>query len=373
MNFLKIFLASFLGIIIGGCSSNYEVEEILSNKSKQNTIGFTLVNTLQSTRSTNINSSNLTSTGFEVWAIDNNKQFFMGDSVKQANQPNLGGIYIIYDNINSWVYYDKNQIYYWPTNNTTLDFYAIDPIKQTSTYSWTITNNNKQINYITIDEYGETNVTGDENTDVMYAVKLDQTYNSNNGKVKLKFQHILSNLTFKATTETPNMEVYLNDIKLHNTFSTGTFNIPESENKPNNTNWSIDSTYNISLTILKDKNFHITYDTILPLNLKEPTFIIPQTLTKWDATTTAITKADISQQSYLEINCKILQNKIYLFGSENEFGTLYIPFGEEFNPGLRYNYTIRFGGGYDENGNPILKPIIFDAAEVYDWDDIDIY
>ena len=37
-------------------------------------------------------------------------------------------------------------------------------------------------------------------------------------------------------------------------------------------------------------------------------------------------------------------------------------------PGKRYVYTLRFGGGYDENGNAILVPVN-SAAEAEEWED----
>ena len=80
-----------------------------------------------------------------------------------------------------------------------------------------------------------------------------------------------------------------------------------------------------------------------------------------------MTKADADKaensQSYLIIDCKIEQN-----GLLRHNGTLYVPFGADWQPGKRYIYTLIFGGGYDENGNPILTPIQFDA-ETTEWVD----
>ena len=45
-----------------------------------------------------------------------------------------------------------------------------------------------------------------------------------------------------------------------------------------------------------------------------------------------------------------------------------MPFGASWQPGNRYVYTLIFGGGYDENGNPILTPINFEA-DVEGWTD----
>ena len=109
---------------------------------------------------------------------------------------------------------------------------------------------------------------------------------------------------------------------------------------------------------------------------------IPQQLTKWTTTPeSAFTKkqGDENKQSYLGITLKLTQKGQYLIGSENEYKTIYVPFTniDENNvtgwqPGKRYIYTLNFGGGYDDQGKPILTPITFDA-EVTDWSDASGY
>ena len=58
----------------------------------------------------------------------------------------------------------------------------------------------------------------------------------------------------------------------------------------------------------------------------------------------------------------------FMCGSANAYGTIYVPFGASWEPGKRYIYTLIFGGGYDAEGDEILKPIEFDA-ETTDWVD----
>ncbi len=354
----KLFLILFLGIIIGGCS-NEETGEYLIN---QNIIKF---NVLTTTRATLINSSNLTNIEFVVWALTKDSTFFMGEPVENSSADNLGGIRIKYDNL-MWNYADTNDIHYWPTES--LDFYAIGPTPSTMTYSWNITRDKKEISYITLDEYGDYSGTGLTNVDAMYAIKKDQT--SNSGKVQLNFNHILSNIVFKATTENANLKVYIESIKLCNIITSGVFTIPNS--KPKNSDWKLNSLLNSSLTLIKDTNICVTNDTILPITIESPTMIIPQTLTKWDVTnqeTKTIAQANIAKQSYLEVSCKIKQNGVYLYGSDTEFSKLYIPFGVKFEPNNRYIYTIHFGGGYDENGNKIMNFIQFNPT-VEEWNEI---
>ena len=95
----------------------------------------------------------------------------------------------------------------------------------------------------------------------------------------------------------------------------------------------------------------------------KPMLLVPQPLTAWAPTRETKTDADNAtpKHSYLEISCRIKQNDVYLFG-KGGFDTLFVPFSATWEPGKRYVYTLIFGGGYNEDGKPILTPINFDAS-----------
>jgi hypothetical protein len=364
MSLKGLFLASFLGMIVAGCS-NEEVEEVLVSQAEQNAIGFNVLNSVStSTRATLINSSNLTANKFAVWALTNDSTFFMGNAVTSGSTSNLGGVQIQY-NTSAWAYSDANDIAYWPTTDNKLNFYAVSPVNGTLNYTWNVEGANKTIAYTTNDEYSDAAI--NDNVDAMYAVKLNQISTSNSGTVKMQFRHILSNVAFKATTDNASITVDIESIKLRNVAKNGTFTIPASEAKPASTAWA---TSNVdTLTLIKGQDLHITNAATTDITVNAPMLVVPQTLTKWGvaSTKTTIAEADNAGQSYLAISCKTKQNGVCLFGANDKFETLYVPFGADFQPGNRYTYTIHFGGGYDVNGNPILKPITFDA-EVTDWD-----
>ncbi len=367
MSLKGLFLASFLGMIVAGCS-NEEVEEVLVSQAEQNAIGFNVLNSVStSTRATLINSSNLKNNKFAVWALTNDNTFFMGDAVTSGGTSNLGGVSIQY-NTSAWAYSNANDIAYWPTSANPLNFYAVSPVNGTLNYTWNVEGANKTIEYTTNDEYSDATI--DDNVDAMYAVKLGQISKSNSGTVKMQFRHILSNVAFKATTDNASITVDIESIKLRNVAKNGTFTIPASEAKPTTAaNWAVGTTLD-TLTLIKEQDLHIDTATT-DITVAAPMLVVPQTLTKWGVASTQTTtaQADAAGQSYLAISCKIKQNGVCLFGANDKFETLYVPFGADFEPGNRYTYTIHFGGGYDVNGDPILKPITFDA-EVTDWDDI---
>lgn len=204
----------------------------------------------------------------------------------------------------------------------------------------------------------------------MYAITLDQKKSSNGGTVNMHFRHILSQVAFKARTETPNMEVTIEGIKIYNFHSIGYFTLPTKDVPPTLDNWEwpeIGYTKR-GFTAVKEKSINVE-NTETPISMNDPMLFIPQKLNKW--TTTAANpkttkQANTAKESYLEISCKIKLNGSYMLGSDEAYGKLFVPFGDTWEPGKRYIYTLVFGGGYDKDGNSILTPINF-TADTEEW------
>ena len=223
----------------------------------------------------------------------------------------------------------------------------------------------QKISYTCIDEYGAGT---HANYDVMYAIAKGQTKDSNNGKVKFKFKHILSQVVFKAKTQYANMRVDIRDIKIHNIRFSGVFTLPAAADGTGS--WSSpDLTFPHAFTVVKDKSITVEGNTTATdISTSSPMLNIPQELTAWTVSGASKTKkgADDAKQCYLEISCKIQQSGVYLLGSASEYKIIYVPFGVIWEPGKRHIYTLIFGGGYTDQGEAVLNPIRFDA-ETTGW------
>lgn len=178
---------------------------------------------------------------------------------------------------------------------------------------------------------------------------------------------------FKAKTTSSILEVDVENVKIHNFVHGGTFTLPEGE--PAMSDWTLSpvaaGAYTVKLNAANVK----TKNAVVELSdMNSPLIMIPQKLTKWSTSTgAAVSKldADKAKECYLEISMKLKQNDSYLIGSAAKYKTVYVPFdnGEDgWQPGKRYIYTLIFGGGYDDQGEPMLSPITFDAATA-DWAD----
>lgn len=368
MKIEKILAVAAVATVFASCSNEEELANV--GKSESNAIRFAGISGLSDTRTTPIGTTNLTTTDFDVMAfMSSDNALFMGG--KHEAGASDQGVKIVYKT-SAWDYDDPDKVAYWPTSGD-VDFYAVSPAitdDLVHRFAYDMTSAAKTITYATADEYNST-VT---NHDVMYSVTKGRN-KVNNGAtaVQMNFKHILSQVVFKAKTTSSILEVDVENVKIHNFVYGGTFTLPEGE--PAMSDWSpspvAEGAYTVKLNAANVK----TNNAVVNLSdMNSPMMLIPQKLTKWSTYSagTAVSKrdADIKKECYLEISMKLKQNDSYLIGSAAEYKTVYVPFDNAtgWEPGKRYIYTLIFGGGYDDQGEPILSPITFDAATV-DWAD----
>jgi len=359
-----VMLWAIFGALLMGCSD----EEIANvETSSRNAIGFNVLSNAAETRATPTTPSNLTSTDFDVFAFTADGTAFMG---KVDTEYGHDGVNIVYKD-NKWDYKNANDLRYWPSE--ALDFYAFNPgtvsEDMSAFYRWEASGTSQKISYTCIDEYGAGT---HANYDVMYAIAKGQTKATNNGVVKFKFKHILSQVVFKAKTQYANMRVDIRDIKIHNIRFSGVFTLPAAADGTGS--WSSpDLTFPHAFTVVKDKSITVEGNTTATdISTSTPMLNIPQELTAWTVSAPNKSKleADNAKQCYLEITCKIRQSGVYLLGSASEYKTIYVPFGDTWGAGKRHIYTLIFGGGYTDQGKAVLNPIQFDA-ETTGWVDAD--
>lgn len=363
----KILAVAAVATVFASCSNEEELANV--GKSESNAIRFAGISGLSDTRATPINTANLTTTNFEVMAfMSADNALFMGGKHELGHSDQ--GVKIVY-NTSAWDYADKDQQAYWPTEGGDVDFYAVSPAMMNDLipyFGYDMTSAAKTITYITFDEYGSSSSTI-ANQDVMYAVAKGRN-KTNNGTtpVQMNFKHILSQVVFKAKTTSSILEVDVENVKIHNFVLGGTFTLPEEE--PAMSNWSLSPVAGGAYTVKLNAANVKTNNAVVNLSdMNSPLMLIPQKLTKWSTYSegTAVPKneADGKKECYLEISMKLKQNDSYLIGSAAKYKTVYVPFdnGEDgWQPGKRYIYTLIFGGGYDDQGEPMLSPITFDAA-----------
>lgn len=370
----KILAVAAVATVFASCSNEEELANV--GKSESNAIRFAGISGLSDTRTTPINTTNLTTTNFDVMAfMSADNALFMGGKHELGHSDQ--GVKIVY-NTSAWDYADPDQMAFWPTAGD-VDFYAVSPAITDDLvhqgFKYDMTSTLKTITYATVDEYNTTSRETKTNHDVMYAVAkgLNKTNNGTTA-VQMNFKHILSQVVFKAKTTSSILEVDVKSVKIHNFVHSGTFTLPAGE--PAMSNWSTSPDEAVSIATVKFNAANVkTNNAVVNLSdMNSPMMLIPQKLTKWSTYSAgkAVSKheADNAKECYLEISMKLKQNDSYLIGSAAEYKTVYVPFDNAtgWEPGKRYIYTLIFGGGYDDQGEPILSPITFNAATA-DWAD----
>lgn len=368
----KILAVAAVATVFASCSNEEELANV--GKSESNAIRFAGISGLSDTRATPINTKNLTSTNFDVMAfMSADNALFMGGKHELGHSDQ--GVKIVY-NTSAWDYADKDQQAYWPTTGD-VDFYAVSPalVDDLIPYlGYDMTSAAKTITCTMFDEYGSTRSTM-ANHDVMYAVAKGRN-KTNNGTtpVQMKFKHILSQVVFKAKTTSSILEVDVQYVKIRNFAIGGKFTLTEED--PKMSDWAPSPIGSVSTFTVKLNGANVmTKNSVVDLSdMASPLMMIPQKLTKWSTYSAGkpVSKhdADNAKECYLEISMKLKQNNSYLIGSAAEYKSVYVPFdnGTGWEPGKRYIYTLIFGGGYDDQGEPILSPITFNA-ETTDWVD----
>lgn len=370
MNKIYLFTAAFAVMAsLSGCSDT-ELASIDTAQEKT-PIGFHTVGSQMGSRATIINSGDITKTDFKVYAFDGDGKVFMGNNDTGFE---WNGVEINHKT-GEWDYANSADCKYWP--DYSLNFYAVSPgtfedQQLMYSYSWKINNDEKKIYYQIFDEYASAN--NPQSPDVMYAVAEGQKKSS--GKVKLSFKHILSRIAFQAMTNDPNLEVEINEIKLCNVKYSGTFTLPAANTAPATKDWEVDfpAMGSHPFTVFAGANITVNSTTVASeISNNTPMTVIPQQLTAWQTNATTaktIEEADNDKQCYLRIYCKIKVKNEYKIGDASKYDYIYVPFGDSWEPGKRYVYTLIFGGGYDKDGKAILIPVNF-TADAEDWKDGD--
>lgn len=370
MKFGKILAVAVVATVFASCSNEEELANV--GKSESNAIRFAGISGLSDTRTTPIGTHNLTSTNFDVMAfMSSDNALFMGGKHEAGHSDQ--GVKIVYKT-SAWNYEDPDKVAYWPTSGD-VDFYAVSPaitndLVLNHYFGYDMTSAAKTISYTTVDEYDSKGT----NHDVMYAVTKGRN-KKNNGTmpVQMNFKHILSQVVFKAKTTSSILEVDVENVKIHNFVHSGKFTLPAGE--PAMSDWKLSPAAKGAYTVKLNAANVKTKNAVVNLSdMNSPLMLIPQKLTKWSTYSAgravSILEAGKAKECYLEISMKLKQNDSYLIGSAAEYKTVYVPFDNPtgWEPGKRYIYTLIFGGGYDDQGEPILSPITFNAATA-DWVD----
>lgn len=287
----------------------------------------------------------------------------------------------------SWEYNTQSDLKFWP--NGTMDFYAYFPYSDNATFAA----NNSSGTVMTIPDV-------DCKHDILFA-KHTTSYKD---RVPLTFYHAFSKiqgLNIKVNggnVADADVHVDVKEVEFINTstsgkvlvdkdgkatYSVATTNVPLKK--------SFDQAQTIDKSVSGGVNFISSSDNcyLFATNSSETNNVTGTNKTMWDGTNTLWTEGTTLEdlgQVCLKLTCKVKDQKDYLVGgeTENNYGDVYIPLTgthngtttnlSAFEPGKRYTFNIVFthNVGFNDNGDAILKPILFKVESVKSWEDVNV-
>lgn len=304
---------------------------------------------------------------------------------------------------NHWEYTNPNDLAFWPEG--AMDFYAYFPYAASGdTFAESIPTESTSSDgtVMTIN-----NATG--NQDVLFASAIKQSYTD---RVPLTFNHAFSKIkSVKIKVELNGVNVEVKKVEFINTTSSAnskvlvdksgkaSYGIATGETSTCGQELASAVTIN-STGDYKDNGYTVWTSTdnkyLLATQGEDENYKVTGTnKAMWDGTTSGWSEGDMLSTKglvCLKITGKVTTNNgaEYLVGSAVQDGEFYIPLKggnhtsvgegdttddlEHFFAGKRYSYSIimKDNVGFKDNGDPILKPILFNVTSVDSWDDVNV-
>ena len=243
-------------------------------------------------------------------------------------------------------YWAPRKRYYWPDDDElTASFYAVYPtdcnvasVAGDVTASFTIPTDVSQ------------------QKDIMVAKTLGRTRAE--GAVSLTFHHITSQISFSAKLDTAftGWNVSVRGIRICNVNSRGSYS------------YNSDAVTPVTPAVLHNYNMVMAASTVAVTSTSTPVtlthasnvvMLMPQTLAAWNRSTETSGSGQPSTTGcYLAVDCIITAPN----GDTVFSGFTYTPLPVEWQKAKKYNYTLKFGSGYQGDGEPSVTNIALSCS-----------
>ena len=386
-------LGYFMGaalLTLGSCTNEINEEGFVD---KAKTISFNAYSNKTRAVTGDVTSENIKGDNFGVFGYYNNSPYLyvLENTTKKAVKQKWNST------SSNWEYVNPSELKFWPDGS--MDFYAYFPSSENVTFEES--NANANSNVMTI-----SNV--DCSHDVLFAQK-SITYQE---RVPLTFYHAFSkikkvdvsigDIADKGYVKDAGVSVEIQKVEFINTSTSGTVKVDNSgvasyEVASPNVTLSKDlsssvvtvNSTELTGTLIDNSTsggylFATTSESTATNNVKGTG------KTMWDGTNNSWavgTTLENLGQVCLKLTCKVwngtVDNKYYYLGDNANYGVMYIPLTgtladptnvSTFEAGKRYTYNIVFKDnvGFRDNGDPVLRPILFEVESVSDWSDVNV-
>ena len=374
----KLFFATCATLMtFCGCTNDL-AEEGFTDKTKALTFGaYTVKSRAYASGDVTIDKMKEDGSSFGVVGYSSNN-LYLGQTTKAAAQKWKSAT-------NSWEYADPTELRFWP--NTNMDFYAYFPYTANAA-AFTATNATGNVMTITTSDAA--------NQDLLFAFAGNQAIQQ---RVPLTFHHAFSkiqainiSMTAGGTLASANVEVEVENVEVVGTATKGILNV----NATGKASYA-DANTTRQLDFVPAQPIHQTSGAValcteqddayvFATNTGERNNVVGMGMTLWNGNKSALAGANLSDKIdmvYLKLKCKVKigGTSTYFVGDDSSYGYVYIPMTSEdpgaitaLEAGKRYVYNIemRDNVGFKNDGDPILKPILFDVYQVDSWEEVTV-
>ena len=380
----KIGYLTFAALLaLGSCTNEINEEGFVD---KANTISFNAYsNKTRAYSSGDIDDATAMQDGcFGVVGYKSGNSIYLGTTTSAISQS-------FSNTTNKWEYTTSSDLKFWPNEN--MDFYAYFPYAASGDTFAESTSSDGTV--MTIN-----NATG--NQDVLFASAINQSYKD---RVPLTFYHAFSKInSVKIKVELNDVDVEVKEVEFINTQSSANSQVlVDKSGKASygtSTGSSCGTTLDAAVTISTTSNpsgYTVWSSSdnkyILATNETATNNVTGTNKAMWDGVKSSLEGGKLSEKDFvcLKITGKVKTHsgENYIIGNALEDGVIYIPLKathanvgsgddisdiDSFFAGKRYTYNIvmKDNVGYHDNGEPILKPILFNVEKVTDWDDVTV-
>lgn len=255
-------------------------------------------------------------------------------------------------------YFTSNPEYYWPGDDSELDFYAYSPEAPGGTLTMTADTKTltgfspasdiaSQVDFITSQASGKKSV------------------NENTG-VDLTFDHRLSQIEIQAKADNAAYVFKVSGVRIGQPVSTGDFDFTTGDWTLGTDKAIYEETYDTPITL--------TADAVNIMGAEGNAMLLPQQLTAWNPDTDG---ANAAAGAYLSVKIQIntvAGAQVYPFPSDENCIWAAIPIDTNWEQGKKYVYVLDFshgGGNVDPHdpqpGEPVFGGPIKFTVNVTDW------
>lgn len=347
----KLLILAVAGFALASCSNDETVASQVN--SEANEISFRPLMT-GVTRAADINATTLETSGFYVSARkhSDDSEYFTDAAFTVYTTPS---------SVKTWT---CNTKYYWPSDDSELDFYAYSPKAVGDGYNTQITAHTA---YKSFEITPAT--TASSQVDLIFANANQKKKSTDKTGVVLNFRHAESKVVIQLKNTNSSLTFTVGDVVIGNVKNKGQFTFTgETDNLLKYADWAWDGASNTSYS--QTVASASAYSTSSPAQAGVDMILVPQTLT--NATTYRNSDANaVFDGSFITVQLKI-QNTVggaYIVGGEASWQVALWPLpATVWNPGKKYTYTVDLAGGgyYPTNQSAIgtgsaLDPILNDT------------